>query len=193
MGKSMMKQTVRDEQGRNAAGLLAGRPQLSLAGWYANIIAPQQAAVLLAAAQSQWQVRLCAGRSGFGPRLQQLICHFWLGGGIDLEYASLAAAAGNDCERALLELVCGQLLISGKLRRALPHLQAGFSLAAEYLEAADYFHLVRRHELLRYIALRETPAPARNLEALLAEAAVIERLRVGEGRRDGHTHHDTVG
>jgi len=189
----MMKQTVRDEQGGHAAGLLAGRPAPSLAGWYANIIAPQRAVVLQAVAQRQWQVRLCAGLSGFRPRLQILACHFWLGAGVDLEYASLAAAARDDYERALLELVYGQLLISGRLRRALPHLQTGFTLAAAYLAAADYFRLVRRHELLRCIALRDTPAPARNLEALLAEAAVIEQLRAGECRRDGHTHHDTVG
>ena len=188
-----MKQAVRDDQGGNTAGLLAGPTPPSLAGWYGNILAPQQAVVLQAVAQRQWQVRLCAGRSGFRPRLQQLVCHFWLDAGVDLEYASLAAAAGDDYERALLELVCGQLLITVRLRRALPHLQAGFSLAAEYLDAADYFRLVRRHELLRYIALRETPAPARNLEVLLAEAAVIEQLRAGECRRDEHTHHDTAG
>jgi hypothetical protein len=188
-----MKPAVSGVDNGQVASLVEEWPLPSLAGWYGNSLTHRQATALQAAAQRLLCDRLRQGRAGFRPRLLQLVCRFWLGSAVELEYASLAAAAGNDYERALLELVFGQLLISRKCRRALPHLQAGFNLAAGYLEPADYFRLLRRHELLGYLGLGDGLAPARNLAVLLTEAAVIERLRSGEGRQFESTHRDTVG
>jgi hypothetical protein len=189
----LMKRAVGGVHEARAASLLSGRRPPSLAGWYGDILTREQATGLQAAAQRVLQHRLCEGRPGFRPRLLQLICGFWLEAEVDLAYGSLAATAGNEYDRALLELVFGQLLISRKCRRALPHLQAGFRLAAGHLVPADYFRLVRRHELLVYIGLRDSPAPAQRLETLLAEAAVIERLRARDGRHYEHMPHDIVG
>jgi hypothetical protein len=93
----------------------------------------------------------------------------------------------------LLELVYGQLLISRKLQPATIHLEQGFMRAACYLDSGDYLRLLRRHELLGYLVLTDTPADPQPLDALLSEAAVIRRLRENTGRRNENDHHDTVG
>jgi hypothetical protein len=112
---------------------------------------------------------------------------------ISLEYRQLVVSATAKRDRALLELVFGQLLMSRKQQPALRHLDAGFRLAAGYLEAGDYFLLVRRHELLRHIPLSGETAAPRGLQSLLAEAAVIRQLRGAERYACGVSHHDTVG
>ena len=66
-------------------------------------------------------------------------------------------------------------------------------LACRFLNVPDYFRLVRRHELLGYLVLRENPAAPQPLDALLSEAAVIKRLRKHDGWHNENSHHDTVG
>ena len=94
----------------------------------------------------------------------------------------------------MLEMVYGQLLLSRRQWPALQHLDRGFSLAAGYLEATDYFLLVRRHDLLRHIPLADAPVVPHGLQALLAEAAVIRQLQGTAGRHPcSVSHHDTLG
>jgi hypothetical protein len=111
-----------------------------------------------------------------------MICHYWMHSDCAFEYRQLSALADDDKELALLELVYGQLMISRKRLPARQHLARGFSLAARYLDTAEYFLVVRRHELLACLALSGPPAFPRNLQSLLTEAAVIRRLREGVQR-----------
>ena len=92
-----------------------------------------------------------------------------------------------------MELVYGQLLISGKRLPARQHLARGFSLSARHLDTADYFILLRQHELLEYLPLSETPAVAQDQRSLLKQAAVIRRLKEGERRAHESPHCDTLG
>jgi hypothetical protein len=176
-----------------AASLLLQGP-LSLAAWYADPLAQGMAEGLQAGAEQALQARLRAGAAScFQLQVLQLVCHFWLAESISLEYERLRISAASGCEQALLELVYGQLLVSCKDRPAHRHLESGFALAAPQLDAADYFRLLRRHELLGYLHLSGTATRPQALDALLAEAAVIRRLQQGTGTQYRGTHADTVG
>jgi hypothetical protein len=178
--------------GHPAAGLLCPqRP--SLAGWYAGPATGGELGRLQQAAEAGLRVRLCEGRSSFRPQLLRLVCRHLAGTDIEPGYRHLLASVHDARDSALLELVYGQLLISCKLQPAMVHLERGFLRAAGYLGSADYFRLVRRHELLGYLVLGENPAGPQPLDALLSEAAVIRRLRANDGRLFGKAHHDTVG
>jgi hypothetical protein len=152
-----------------------------------------KAARLQVAAQRELQTRLCAGSPCFQLHVLQFVCQFRDQSNVGLVYEKLLATVQDNFERALLELVYGQLLISRKRADAHQHLAGGFALAVGHLASADYFRLVRQHELLSYLPLSETPSVPQELESLLEEAAVIRLLRAAECRPYGLAHLDTVG
>lgn len=175
-----------------AATLLTeGAPDLAL--WYGDPLSRQHATRLQRAMQVELHTRLCRGESCFPLHVLRLVCGYRTAAGNRLEYEQLAALAQEDIERALLELVYGQLLISCKLLPANWHLAKGFLLAADYLAPPAYFRLLRQHELLGLLRLTDIPAPALKLETLLREAAVIERLQYAGSGRHENSHTDTVG
>jgi hypothetical protein len=171
--------------------LLATR-QPSLAFWYGEPLGADAAALLQRRAQTELQSRLCGNRPVFPLHVLQLVCGFWRHTNSIPCYAALAGARSRR-ERALLELVQGQLLASRKLYPAGLHLAHGFALAAPWLAAAEYFELLRRHQMLAGLRLTESPAPAQVLAELLSEAKVSRRLRDGERPCRTDRHRDTVG
>ena len=178
--------------GHPAADLL--RPQRpSLAAWYAGPLAAGNLARLQLAAETGLQARLCKGGSGFRPQLLQLVCRSLAGKDIAPDYRQLCATVHDARDTALLQLVYGQLLICRKLQPAIKTLEQGFMRAARHLGSGDYLCLLRRHELLGYLVLTDTPTDPQPLDVLLTEAAVIRRLCENSGRRHQHDHHDTVG
>jgi hypothetical protein len=192
MAMSQVKQTVMMSQIGTAADLLkSARPTLT--GWYADPIAAPDAQALLDCTQRRLRSRLCRGGRCFSLHLLRMICHHWLQSDSALDYQQLSAQACDDSERALVELVYGQLLISGKRLPARQHLERGFSLSARHLDTVDYLLLLRRHDLLEYLPLSESPVVAQDLKSLLKEASVISRLQ-GNGRRVLKSpHRDTLG
>lgn len=175
-----------------AAALLSKMPA-PLSAWYGNPMTTETADQLLSRAHMQQQERLRAGAAGFQLQLLKTLCHDWLGTGPDNGFTELGALAGRRHERALLQLVRGQLLASRKACGAMAYLTAGFREAAPMLESADYFALVRQHELLEYLPWSEKPSMALALDELLAEAAVIKQLRSGQADMRACLHQDTVG
>ncbi len=169
------------------------REQASLAAWYGEPLAFSDAGRLCAEAERLLRSRLCAGRPVFQLQVMQLLGRYWMGYSTSLGYLHLAASTSAQRDRALLEIVFGQLLMSRKQHPALRHLDSGFRLAADHIEAGDYFLLVRRHDLLRQIPLSEKAAAPQGLQSLLAEAAVIRQLRGAERYACGVSHHDTLG
>ena len=169
------------------------RQRASLAAWYGEPLAASDARRVCAEAERLLRSQLCAGRPVFQLQLMQLLGRYWMGNSILLGYRHLAASTGAQRDRALLEIVFGQLLMSRKQRPALSHLDSGFRLAADYIEATDYLLLVRRHDLLRHIPLSDKAAVPQGLESLLAEAAVIRQLRGAERYACRVSHHDTLG
>ena len=166
-------------------------PQLS--EWYATPLTRSRLVPLQSALQQELQTRLCNGASCYALHLLQFVCRFQYRIDVQLDYQQLLAAVQNVPEQALLELVYGQLLASCKQTGAHQHLADGFALAAEYLSSADYFRLVRQHELLGWLAFADTASAPQQLQSLLAEAAVIKQLQGDTGVPFGATHRDTLG
>jgi hypothetical protein len=175
------------------AECLLSRQQPALTAWYGEPPQATGAAALQARIREALQLNLCREREAFPLHVLQLACDYWSRGDAGSAYESLAAVAMERRDRALLELVYGQLLMGRKLRPAGEHLARGFRLAVPWLSSAGYFELVRRHERLDGLRLTDTPAPAQGLAALLAEAAVVRRLRNGGCGRGLNEHRDTVG
>lgn len=165
---------------------------LPLGAWYADPMSAPQAAALLEQVHRERQRAHQQGRACPNCGLYELIARFWLDRPVTAGYETLRDLGPAPRERALLDLIMGQLRMSRRLRGALELLRQGFFTAAPHLQARDYFELLRRHELLAYLPLSDRPAAPQPLAALLTEAAVIRRLRGRPpgpaGRRD-----DTVG
>ena len=192
--KMYQQKHVVTETGQNCAvtALLYQQcPQLS--EWYATPLTRSRLVYLQSALQQELQTRLCNGASCYALHLLQFVCRFQYRIDVQLDYQQLLAAVQNVPEQALLELVYGQLLASCKQTGAHQHLADGFALAAEYLSSADYFRLVRQHELLGWLALADTASAPQQLQSLLAEAAVIKQLQGDTGVPFGATHRDTLG
>lgn len=175
------------------ASCLLSRQQPALTAWYGEPPQAAGAAVLQARTREALQLNLCRERAAFPLHVLQLVCDYWSRGDAGSAYESLAAVAMERRDRALLELVYGQLLMGRKLRPAGDHLARGFRLAVPWLSSAGYFELVRRHERLDGLRLTDTPAPAQGLAALLAEAAVVRCLQNGRRGHGLNEHRDTVG
>jgi hypothetical protein len=109
--------------------------------------------------------------------IQEIISLYWLGRPVEANYQALVRLYKKRREHALGALVYGQLLMSRKLSGALDHLQAGFELGRPYFTAAEYFTVYRRHRLLEHLPLQATASPPHDLQSLLNQAAVIQRLR----------------
>ena len=166
---------------------LLERAELGLGDWYAEPMAVAEAEALLGRVHTVRQRALAAGRSCPACDLYELIARFWLDRPVQPLYDTLLNLRTDGRAQALLHLVYGQLRISRKLNGAPEALQRGFTQARPHLGAAEYFDVLRRHELLAELPLGDVPAPALGLQALLKEAAVIRALR---GRRSGRPSGD---
>ncbi len=165
----------------------------SLADWYGD---PLDAGVA-----EHWVRRLQSGNAQhlqqlrFGDRLAELVARYWSGRDAEMSYRSLVAAAGDDCQRALLELCYGQLLFACKREGARKHLDDGFALAAHLLAADEYFRVMKRHQALAALPLHGVVTEPCSLESLLSEAGVIGKLRGRDWPDDaqnGSGHTDTL-
>jgi hypothetical protein len=165
----------------------------SLGHWYGDPMSVEKARVLLDHAHAAQQAAYRSGADGLDCRIQLMIARHWLGDAIDSDYRNLAVS--DRWSMVLVELVCGQLLMSKKLKGAMNHLDAGFELATEMMEAGEYFLLRERHRLLAHLPLSERPSAPRDLRTLLTEARVIERLKIANSRRRVLTFDpsDTIG
>lgn len=171
------------------------RHELRLSAWYARPLDPGAAAALLATAHAQLHRPRATLRPAFPWLLWRLVARFWLGRCVEADRRNLPAAARDGRDRALADLVYGQLLMSRKLERAPRYLEAGFHALVPWLTAREYLQVLRRHERLGDLVLRPSPSPPRDLETLLIEAAVIRRLAGPAPRRRRYhgSHCDTAG
>jgi hypothetical protein len=163
-----------------------------LAGWYATPVARARAVELHAESHQAEQRALAGAGDASLPRLARLVATYWLDGSVELDYRSLAVTL-PPARRALVELIYGQLLISRKRVGALEHLRRGFTLAAPALAPADYFALLRRHELLQSLVLTAAGFPPQDLPDLLNEARIVRQFGPGGAPRPAHKPDDTLG
>lgn len=166
-----------------------------LSAWHAEPLTQAAAQALLNDVRISMRKNVIQNRQILALRLQEMIARFWLGYPIVMMYETLIAQTWNDNDRALIELVYGQLLMSKKLQGASVHLHKGFGLARKALGPEEYFLLMNRHNLLDFLVLSKTPATGQNLQTLLNEAGVIQRLQAGRGKsRPAATdNEDTIG
>jgi hypothetical protein len=168
---------------------------LSLADWYGEPLCVTQAEYWVGQLQSLSRHSPGPAQLRFRDRLAELVARYWSGRDAEMSYHSLAAVAHDDFECALLELCYGQLLLARKQKPARKHLDSGFSRAAHLLSASDYFRVMKRHQALAVLPLSGNAAEPSALDALLKEAAVIEKL-IGPGPQREHPegrHRDTLG
>jgi len=172
--------------------LIPPLPQ-ALGGWYAQPLDAVAAQRLGEQGRQRAQQAYRQRRSALVGDVEQLIAAFALGQAVNAELSSLLRSPLTPGERAMLLLIHGQLLISRRCSGAMGWLQQGFEAGRDLFLPADFFAVMRRHELLAELPLYEQPRDAVGLDVLLQEAAVIRRLR-GPRRspavRDGA---DTVG
>lgn len=173
------------------------QPQALILGrWYADPLSAEQARQRLSLCEKKVKERKRHGGGTLFCALQIMMARFWLGEAIDDDYQLLRPVAERSAHgEALLELVCGQLLVSRRLASGLPHLEYGFRRAANLFTAGDYLEVMNRHRLLRQLPLSDAPAQAEPLEALLTAARVIERMRQTTATRPAYRHDpkDTYG
>lgn len=165
----------------------------SLSAWYAEPLDTAVAGELLVRAEAGQQACLRTGESCFRLRVLAIICHEWLGSEPEIPCEALAALAGDGDDRALLDLVQGQLLASRKISGAMEYLHNGFRLAAPHLGPGEYFGLLQRHELLGSLPYSGKSSVPQGLDSLLNEAAVINKLRSEYRKVHTCSHLDTVG
>ena len=175
--------------------LLSGQA-VSLASWFADPLTRQQAAVWLARIRRRTGSALSDDQARLGLKAAELIVRYWHGDNIDAVLGTTLALFRQRRERALLKFCYGQLLIARKVDKAWRYLDSGFDLAAHILEAEDYFIVLKRHALLRVLALSPGPSKPMRLDDLLTEAEVIQRITAAGGgtRRStrGPLHYDTT-
>lgn len=169
---------------------------LSLAGWYGDPLDAGQADQWAKQLQSRSENSRSLVQARFRDRLAELVARYWSWRDAEMSYHSLAAAADDDFERALLELCYGQLLMARKLKVARKHLETGFLLAAHLLSPDEYFHVMKRHQMLAVLPLSDCAAEPSALDVLLKEAGVIDKLVGSDARRNRrlvHKRSDTLG
>jgi hypothetical protein len=155
---------------------------LDLGGWHADPISASDARSLLQDAHRQQQRAIATGSDRLVGSIREMIARFWLDRAIEPHFRNLIKLAADQRARAIVELVYGQLLMSRRLIGAMDHLRNGYAVGSKYLGPAEYFHVMKRHELLTYLPLSPRPSDPMDLASLLREAAVIRELKGRGGR-----------
>lgn len=169
--------------------------ELPLAAWYAQPLDRNDAQRAVALAQHGLRRVYTDGGDVLPGTLLLLMGGFWLNRRSPAEVDTLLAALTDSRQQALAQLVYGQLLASVRHPDAMARLDAGFALAAKLLSADEYFLVMKRHDALRILPSREPAAAAQDLQTLLTDAAVIQRLRGKQAPRPSTTegaHLDTL-
>ena len=152
----------------------------SLGLWYGGPLDPDRARQLMTQGRAAAQHAYRQGQPAITGELQQCIAGFWLERLVWDRLRTLAESASPPEAAALAALIHGQLLMSRRLQGAAKQLDHGFERARDLFLPGDFFVVMKRHELLAELPSAPDPRPPMDLEDLLREARVIQRLR---GRR----------
>lgn len=172
--------------------LLTSGATVSLAVWHGDPVSPGAARAWWEAIRNSLHSQGTRVPREFNNRLAEMMVRYWRGQDIRMVYENLRATAGNDTDKARLELCYGQLLLARKHDSAWRHLDAGFALAAHLFEPDEYFEVLNRHDTLKQLLLSPVGTEAAGLDALLKEAGVIRRLRGPRRGNGGARHQDTI-
>lgn len=150
-----------------------------LSCWYASPLSRQVAERLKATAE----VRLRQDSRPCRLAYIDLMCaRYWVVGFGDFDFELLSQSLSNSRRlQALLHMAYGQLLIARKSVGAFKYLDKGLRLADGIIRAQEYFRLYNRHEALRSLRLTDKPVAGLELQQLLNEAGVIEKMTQSPG------------
>lgn len=163
---------------------------LLLTQWHAQPLSKPEALDLQQRARQREKYHAASRQSCFITSLMHLIADWWLEPESHHDLERVFVYATSRRQQALCHLVTGQLLISRKMVGATTHLDKGLKLADGLIKADDYFTLYNRHETLRYLSLSKPGQAGRQLESLLNEARVIQRLKKHHRHGQGQTWSD---
>ncbi len=150
---------------------------LRLSAWRAAPQSSQVARQNLAGIRTLLQRYYQQGRDTSLLKILEMTGRYWLDDFQAADFDNMICTLGNQKYCALARLVYGQLLISFKCDGAHAMLAAGFLRIQPWLEPAEYFTLMKRHQQLLALRLgRKTPI-ALTLPELLDEAAVVRQLQ----------------
>jgi len=154
----------------------------------------QEQSLHLSAWYAEPQPRILASENheGIGTLLQQayqkgtdasllkivdMTARYWLDRFTQVDFDNLLCTLTSDKYKALACLVYGQLLVSQKRSGAHEILQQGFTRIQPWLQADEYFTLLKRHQQLLVLIPGPSASVALPLQELLNEAAVIRKLQ----------------
>lgn len=167
-----------------------------LARWYAEPLSQNEAEQLLSLSIKREQELLkCSARPALSPLLK-LIAFHWLGESTKAHYQHLLSRREKSIHADILKpLIYGQLLMSRQKEGAMDYLDEAFGQAQLLLRPEDYFSVMNRHQLLKQLPLGGGNNAGLALDALLATAGVIGRMKEGNGERPGFWYdpNDTYG
>ncbi len=167
-----------------------------LARWYAEPLNHDEAQALLSLCVEREQRLLKrSGRPTLSPLLKLIALH-WLDEPTEAHYQHLLSRQEKSVHAEILKpLIYGQLLMSRQKNGAISYLDEAFTQARLLLRPEDYFAVMKRHQLLKQLPLGGSDSAGLRLDALLATAGVIERMKEGNGERPGFWHdpNDTYG
>jgi len=114
-------------------------------------------------------------------RIIKMTAGFRLGHFTRVDFDNQLCTLGSEKYQALACLVYGQLLVSQKRSGAHEMLKQGFDRIQPWLQADEYFTLLKRHQQLEVLKLSSAGCAALSLQELLNESTIVRKLQ-GETR-----------
>lgn len=167
---------------------------LCLSAWQAEPVSQATASEMLEGVRVHLQHAYHNGSETPILKIMEMTALFQLGQYQYADFNNLMCTLDSEKYRALACLVYGQLLVSQKYSGAHEMLKQGFDRIQPWLQADEYFTLLKRHQQLASLALSQSGSDALSLQELLNEAAVVRKLQ-GEVRDRTHRgkQTDTLG
>ncbi len=127
-------------------------------------------------------------------KIMDMVARYWLDHFSQVDFDNQLSTLGSEKYRAMASLVYGQLLLSRKRSGAHDMLKQGFDRIQPWLQADEYFTLLKRHKQLSVLSLGQSASAALSLQALLNEAVVVRNiLGDGHARPRNDDRSDTLG
>ncbi len=150
---------------------------LSLSVWYAEPQPRLLASENLEGVGMLLQQAYLKGTDTSLLKIVDMTARYWLGRFSQVDFDNLLCTLTSEKEQAIACLVYGQLLASKKRSGAHEMLQQGFNRIQPWLQAEEYFTLLKRHQQLQVLSPGKSASVALSLEELLNEAAVVRKLQ----------------
>jgi len=154
---------------------------LRLSAWYAD---PQPQVLASENMQGVGVLLQHAYLKGADTSLLKIVdmtARYWLVLFTRVDFDNLLRTLDSKKYHALACLVYGQLLVSQKRGGAHEMLKQGFDRIEPWLQADEYFILLKRHQQLSILVPGLSASAALSLQELLNEAAVVRKLQ-GDAR-----------